>query len=518
MKLTGLVALAALVVSAGGVYALADEAEDAFESLFGADYKRVTGTRDPSDDAALAAQILKAAKDPATHAALVSLLCEKAYELGVKHPSGCETAAQAMDVLAERAPDRKSECLGKAASVRERQYEAAKGPDREKCGQMLLDALVALAAMQEKAGSEAEAIAACRKAVKVAVTIGSGARRDIEAWIERLGCRLRARKQATDLKNRLQASPEDAAARKDLVRVLVVELDDPGQAATHIDESCDPGMRRYVPAAAQGIEAAPEVACLELAEWYRRLADAAGISAGGKVAVLKRAYRYYQRYLDQHGAADLSGSQATLAMRRIEEALSKLGASLTYDIVPGPWIDLLKLVVPAKDAAVGTWQSWGSALTVKPMSEAQLVIPCAPEGNFEFQVRFVRTENNGEVRFLFPAASCATVLLLDRFTKRSEFHDVTQGDASAYPGKITNGQDYVVDIQVVQSGGQTDVNIQMNGKPYIRWRGPGSAVRSVTGNWLIRDPRCVGLGAHDTGVTFKDARLRMLSGRARFTR
>jgi hypothetical protein len=72
----------------GSCFAYADEAADAFNQVFGEEYKRATATPAPADDVALAKQLLDAAKAADKQLPLLALLCEKAYELGINGTVG----------------------------------------------------------------------------------------------------------------------------------------------------------------------------------------------------------------------------------------------------------------------------------------------------------------------------------------------------------------------------------------------------------------------------------------------
>jgi hypothetical protein len=118
------VVIAGLLCLAAGPL-LADEAEDAFNSLYGNEYKKVAATPDKGDDIALAKQLLDAAKAPGVQPGLLSILCDKAYELGVKLPAGYEMAAEAMELLVQKVPAGAAAALDRVATIREKQYQAA---------------------------------------------------------------------------------------------------------------------------------------------------------------------------------------------------------------------------------------------------------------------------------------------------------------------------------------------------------------------------------------------------------
>jgi formylglycine-generating enzyme required for sulfatase activity len=329
------------ILLAGSAAAWADEAADTFNKLYGEDLKRVAATPLPADDVALAKQMLEGAKKAGDQPAFLALLCEKAYELASKDPSGYATAMAAMDLLAGKFPDKKVECLQKNAALYQKPYAAARGEAKTKAGESAITALIALAEAQTAAGDSDGAVLTLRQAVAVATAIKSENKATLQARIENMASRQKVEKQIAALKAKLDADPKDAASRKELVRLYLVDMDDPGEAAKLLDETLDEATRKYVPAAAKPVEAAPEVACTELGDWYKGLADQAATPAS-KGGMLRRAQAYYQRFLALHTATDLDRTAATLTLKRIQDALAKLGpapksspASVTLDLGKG---------------------------------------------------------------------------------------------------------------------------------------------------------------------------------------
>ena len=158
----------------------------------------------------------------------------------------------------------------------------------------------------------------------MATTINSESRAAILAQLAGLASQQQVEKQIAALKARLAADPKDASSRKEIVRLYLVEMDNPAEAAKFLDETLDEPMRKYVPAAAKPVEDAPEAACTQLGDWYMGLADQAATPAS-KGAMLGRAQAYYQRFLALHTATDLGRTAATLTLKKIEDALAKLG-------------------------------------------------------------------------------------------------------------------------------------------------------------------------------------------------
>jgi formylglycine-generating enzyme required for sulfatase activity len=345
----------AAVLLASSLLVAADEAADTFNKLYGEDLKRVAATPSPADDVALGKQMLDDAKKAGDQPAFLTLLCEKAYELASKDPSGYATATAAMDLLAGKVPEKKVECLQKNAALCQKQYAAARGEAKTKAGESVIAALGSLAEAQAAAGDTDDAGLTLRQAIAVATAIKSESKAALQAKVENLASQQQVEKQIAALKARLDADPKDASSRKEIVRMYLVEMNNPGEAAKFLDETLDEATRKYVPAAVKPVEDAPEAACMELGDWYKGLADQAATHAS-KGAMLRRAQAYYQRFLVLHTATDLGRTAATLTLKRIDDALAKLGpapapkaspASVTLDLGNGVTMKLV-LIRPGK--------------------------------------------------------------------------------------------------------------------------------------------------------------------------
>jgi hypothetical protein len=311
-------AMLALVLCGFAAGAVDDTAEKTFQSLYGAEFKKAMASSDHQDDEALIEKMAAAARSPSTPAPLAVLLCERAHDLGVLHRDGCEALIEAMQVLAARQPERKAECLDKIATVFQRRYEAVTGPAKKIAGDATIEALLAAA----EAGDAGAAMALCARAGVIAKIIGSEKRAEIQAIVEAAAARRAAIGHAKALRAALAAAAADAPARREIVRLYAVELDDPATAAGFLDDSCDEAMRKYVPAAAKGVANTPELACAELRDWYRGLAQAAAPLF--KARLLDRAIAYSKRFLELHGADDTDRTAAAEADRAMRDELLRL--------------------------------------------------------------------------------------------------------------------------------------------------------------------------------------------------
>ena len=345
--------LAVLVVTACPAATWADEAADTFNKLYGEDLKRVAATPSTADDVALAKQLLEAAGKVTNQKDFLALLCEKACELAGKDPTGYPTAKAAMDLLTASVPEKKVESLQKMAAMYQRSYAAARAEAKAKAGETLIESLKVLAGAQAAGADFDGAGATLKQALAVATTIKSESKAAIQAQLAGLASQQQVEKQIAALKARLDADAKDASSRKEIVRMYLVEMDNPAEAAKFLDEALDEATRKYVPAAAKPVEDAPEAACTELGDWYKGLADQATASAS-KGAMLQRAKAYYKRFMELHKADDVARAGATLMLKKIEDALAKLGpapkpspASLTLDLGNGVMMKLV-LIRPGK--------------------------------------------------------------------------------------------------------------------------------------------------------------------------
>jgi hypothetical protein len=513
MRVILLLSIAILLV--GPAVAQADEAADALNQLYGDDLKRVLATPSPADDIALAKQILDAARKVSSKPAFLTVLCEKAYELAAKDASGYPTATAAMDLVAEKFPDKKVDCLHKCVALYQKQYAAARGDAKVKAGETLTEALGKVSEVQAAAGDVDGAATTLRQAIVIATAIRSDTKAALQAQLDGLAPQAKVEKQVAALKAKLDAKPDDAAARKELVRLYLVELDNPAEAAKFVDEGLDEATRKYVPAAVKPIQEAPELACRELGEWYRGLADQAAAQAG-KGAMLRRAQGYYERFVALHTTDDLARTTATLALNKIEDALAKLPANKA---LPGIWIDCLKLVDPAKHGVAGKWERKDQGLVVAPGQFCRLTIPVAPTDHYEVKVVFVRTNGDDAVFVALPVGPTACGLVLSAARGHSSGLEAINGnwagdganETAVRPGTLVNGQEYSLDIKVMFQGQQAEIATSLDDKPFVHWKGALSAL-STFGDWRNLDPKCLGLGAHRSAVEFRRMRMRALSG------
>jgi len=387
-----------LVLPLGAIAAEADKAAEAFESVYGADLKRVKATSDFRDDLDLATRLFAAAKEAMGQPEFLAILCGKASELASVHPDGYPTALAAMELLPTGIPDKGVWCAERVVEIRQRQFDAARPGNRATAGEELITALLALVDLKLAAGAPAEGAAFCRKAETAARTIKSDRLADIDARQKALASALKTLREADSLKALLEKNPQNGPVREKLVRFYLVDLDNPAEAAKHVNGVADESLAKYVPAAAKGVEATPALASKELGDWYRALAE--GAPPGAKAAMVARAKAYYERFLELHTTDDLDRTTASLVHKKIAAELARLSASpgplvpsTETTIAPGKAVDVLKSVDTKKDTVKGRWKMQDGGLLVESNEAAQrLALPIAVAGSTTTPLRLKKTQ------------------------------------------------------------------------------------------------------------------------------
>ena len=503
----------------------AAKAAEAFESLYGKDWTRVKSTSDVRDDNELAKKLFAAAKEAKDQPEFLAILCEKACELAA-NPMGYATAAEALELEAAGVPEKASAVAARLVEIRQKQFDASKGDDRATAGEALMEALLPVADAREKVPDAVGAVALLRRALAAATVAKSDRRTEIEARLKTLEQSLRTAREIEDMKRLLEADPNKVAARERLVRIYIVDLDDPAQAAKWVQGVEDASLTKYVPGAAKPLAEAPEYACLELGEWYRGLAENAPVYA--KAAMFARAQAYYNRFIELHAAADLDRTKAKAALQKIETDLSKAPATPpTPTKQPkepakeGKWIDILALVDPAKDAVQGTWERRDGTLRLAaPGDWARIQVPVILTGSYEMRVKLKRDWGNEGVNLLLPVGAAKILLFQGAWSNSgcglANVNGKDHNESTVNSG-IDNGREYELLLKVLLDGDAAEITARRDGKPFMHWRGPVSAL-SIRREWEMREGGCPALQAWQSVPVCREMQVRMLSGEAKLLR
>ncbi|MBI1371960.1 MAG: hypothetical protein GC159_04260 [Phycisphaera sp.] len=318
--------------------ASAEEVKAIFDQLFSSEIKLVKATADASDDVVLAKRLMEATASIKDEQRLVALLCENAYELASKDPAGYDTAIEALAALSGIYPEKSADYSEKTLSLRQRQYNAARGDDRKKYGQLYIDDLARIGDRKAEEGDVTDAILKFRVAVRTASLINSDSKADLASRITELTNLQLLYRRVDMLKDKIKRDPKDKDAAQQLLMLYVVDLDKPAEARKFtflIDDKALNDNIRYASAEGENI---PADAALNLGEWYRALAAEAK-SPTARATMFSHAAENYQRYLDSGTGDALTQTKAKLGLSLTEEALEKLNERLAEQSGDGGGVD-----------------------------------------------------------------------------------------------------------------------------------------------------------------------------------
>ncbi|MEX2214371.1 MAG: hypothetical protein WD768_09605 [Phycisphaeraceae bacterium] len=315
-----------MIVLARPALALSEEALAAakqFDSLFGESIKQVTNTVDPADDIALAKKLVEAAASVSDKPDLLAVMLEKAYDLCAKDPSGTATAIQAMEVMADRLPEKRASANQRIIILLTRDYSRARtAADQQTNGQALIDRMSESAEAHFNANDYLTAVADYRKALPIAVRIKSPSDAIIRSRIETIGHRQRTESQISSLQARILENRNDVAGATELVTLLTIEMDRPAATVSYIDILTDEDLKKHVTLASKSADELTDADFLYLGTWYEGQAKKA--SSVAKRRTLERAASYLKSFLDSSPQDELVKLQAELALKRVQSSIKEL--------------------------------------------------------------------------------------------------------------------------------------------------------------------------------------------------
>jgi tetratricopeptide (TPR) repeat protein len=516
MRLRFVHLLAPLVFAAAGA-AWAGQAEDPaakVREIFGPAIREAQATAGQEDDVKLAEGLLAAAREGSRDASMTAALCQAVYELAAAVPQGLDVAVEALELLGQRAPDRAADCAQKLVAIRRQQYAGATAAQRPAAAERLIDALGDIAEGLARQGKYAEAIGYLRQGRLVAGSVGPDRQKQLQAEIGRLAALERVHGVIDGLKARLKSDPQDAQTRRRLIDLYLIELDDPAEAAGLLTPDVDEVLRTYVPLATKDTGALKPQACMELGHWYYSLRTKATTPLG-RPAMLQRARGYLETYVQKADSGDLTVAKAKLTLERIEEELEALASAGTG----GRWLDVLKLVDTGKHAVRGRWLRQGSRIGIAATGADRIVIPVAPNGDYELKVQFARSKGDGDVNVVLPVGRAGVVLTLSEHDTQASGLNAVNGrfhrDEKASPAAaLSNRTVHNLHAKVTTKDDTARIRATLDGKKLLEWSGPLSAL-SAADDWRLPDATVLGLGTYSgCTTTFSIAQLRMLTGKA----
>jgi len=310
----------------------------------------------PVNYAVWAESLLKAGQDIVGKPKVQARLYEKAYEYGLKQSKGYPAAIKAAQAMLEARPGEKSGWHQKLLAASKLAWQRAPRSTKKEAGKEYIDQLIAVADDLAAAGDPSEAVKLYTNASRMAKSYAPDRRKEIARKLQAIEEQKKLQQKVERCKRLLAADAQNAATRETLIRLYVLELDQPAEARKVLTAGVSEKWRTYVPLAAKKLEEVAKEACLELGNWYRQLpAGDARTSPRSKRVALTRAATYYRRFLDLAERNDLRRLAATTHLRRVTDDLSALPGSGAYE----PWRHQ-----PLKPGILGRYFAQGG---VKPL-------------------------------------------------------------------------------------------------------------------------------------------------------
>ncbi len=234
--------------------------------------------------------------------------------------------------------------------------------------------------------------------------------------------------------------------------------------------------------------------------------------------------------------AALPGINSSIAKIKIDKRLAEIAnlqvpaatfaagrPSVPLTFPRGQWVDVLRLVDPARDTVKGHWSRHGTEVSCEPEIEARIELPVVIDGSYDLDVEFTRTSGGDDVDTIIPVGSrgCSVVMSaggngndngLALIDGRRPF---VGNNLTGTHYKLENGRRYRLSIRVrLPKPGQASTDVALDRTPFLpHWEGSESSL-SIPDGWALAHTQRAGLATWNARVTYHTVRLRMISGRA----
>ena len=125
------------------------------------------------------------------------------------------------------------------------------------------------------------------------------------------------------LKRRMKAQPDNRALAEQLVRLYVVELQEPQKALEYADRTGNFLVKRFIGLLGKDMSILYGGEMLGLADWHMELAD--GATDDGRKLAITRAVTCYQEYLAQKPPMPADAAKARASLEEARDALADMG-------------------------------------------------------------------------------------------------------------------------------------------------------------------------------------------------
>lgn len=336
--------------------ALADAAGD-YHQLFDQEEKAVAASKDPNAPAEFAALLLRSSANATEDKPLRQLLLEKAYEFGIKTPSGYAAAADSMETLLADMPDRKPEAQEKLLVIGQLRFDHSAADKRKVLGQDMANMLIAFGDDHAQSNKPDEAVALYRRALDVAtqaqcLTTMKIAEKILSDMLGKIAANNASSRRRKDLQTEIERNAKDLTARKAFVLACLGQFNAPSEAARLLTDTIDEGFRTHAQLAANDADSLDEPTCLDLARWYVEVARTA--PPPDKDAILIRAQACCKRYMMLHATRDIGMIKGVLLLDEARRSMEPVAGMPRYIDMPlGKGVMMTLALIPAGSFVMG---------------------------------------------------------------------------------------------------------------------------------------------------------------------
>ncbi len=181
--------------------------------------------------------------------------------------------------------------------------------------------------------------------------------------------------------------------------------------------------------------------------------------------------------------------------------------SVTYAQSP-PWQDLLPTIETEK-AVAGQWSIKEKSLTVKASDGARLMLPVAPQGEYDFRVTFTRHTGRDSIAMIFVHGGKQATFEIDAWNQHLagvqnvRGQDLRSNATRQENRSLKNGRRHTMTVEVRKDS----VRCLLDKEELVRHQTDGSDL-SMTNFWRLPRANCLGIGVWNSQVTFHSVEVR----------
>ena len=305
--------------------------EPTVDSLFGRKIRTAVESRDPGDDVALAEEMIETAmRNRPTRPRLFQSLCLKSHEISARVAGGDEMAVRALTTLISHTHDarRREQHVEKLVGAYQAQLKRSDASSRRSTGQATIEAILYLASLQAQREDYTSAAKQATVAQLIATKVVPDYAGETRAWMRHYGDLSNIARQCSELQMKLVMAPRSTATRNALVKLLVVQKDQPVEAVKLLTDAVEETWGNNVRLAACDPKELSARQCFRLGQWYLTLAAKAG--RVGTLKTLSRAKMYLGVVLSRSDSPDMLKLKARMDIKRVAQGIEAAQAGILH--------------------------------------------------------------------------------------------------------------------------------------------------------------------------------------------